>query len=153
MQITSCPHKQAGTNQCQSPFPRPINVIPSPTKAGLIERHCSLGPACWIKRARASKILTSHTVPLNFKNHLCTIGRDDGGQRWQRETKDREQSSLGAFVCDHLGKNTKRSQQRTFSFDRWLPIPHPPSIPPGSMHPISQICFFCFNKDSPKIYI
>lgn len=33
-------------NQCQSPFPHPINVIPSPTKPGLIERHCSSGPAC-----------------------------------------------------------------------------------------------------------
>lgn len=34
-----------------------------------------------------SKILTSHTVPHNFKTHRCAVkrdesGHDDGGKQW-----------------------------------------------------------------------
>lgn len=36
----------------------------------------------------------------------------------ERESKDREQTRLGTFVCDHFGKNTIRSQQRTLCFNR-----------------------------------
>lgn len=80
MQNTSCPHKQAGTNQCQSPFPRPINVIPSPTKLGLIERHCSSGHACEISLVRMNEILTFPTVRQNFKDHQRSTGRNKSGR-------------------------------------------------------------------------
>lgn len=73
MQITSCPHKQAGTNQCQSPFPRPINVIPSPTKVALIEKALFLGVCVLHQEGRG--VENAHIHALNLRNHLCATGK------------------------------------------------------------------------------
>lgn len=89
MQITSCPHKQAGTNQCQIPFPRPINVIPFPHISGcnrkaLFLRPCMLNQEC--------TILTSHTVSLNLNSFMYNRKR----QQWTTMT-GRDSIQFGSF--------------------------------------------------------
>lgn len=41
-----------------------------------------------------SIILTSHTVPLNFKNHLCTIGREMTVDNDDREKQKTERNTV-----------------------------------------------------------
>lgn len=125
MQITSCPHKQAGTNQCQSPFPRPINVIPSTTKPGPNRKALFLVPCILNQSPQVSEILTSHTVAYTVKNHWHTMGRDQSGHNDKKRCVIRERTVWETFLCNH---KSRRHTSLSTSFwmitidSIWLPL-------------------------------